>query len=70
VEVFVEEAEEFEEAPTAMEFAFRQAMGDESVDAIGGGRRRKPSRKSRKRRRSRREQEDLLDRTLEFQGEN
>jgi predicted RNA-binding protein with RPS1 domain len=69
VPVFEEEPEEFEEAPTAMEFAFRQAMGDDSVDAIGGGRRKKPSRKSRKRRRSRREQEDLLDRTLQFQGE-
>ena len=65
-----DEVEEFEEAPTAMEFAFRQAMGDDSVDAIERGRRRKSGRKGRKRRRSRREQEDLLDRTLQFQGEN
>jgi small subunit ribosomal protein S1 len=69
-EIFEEEVEEFEEAPTAMEFAFRQAMGDDSVDAIGQERGRKPSRKSRKRRRARREQEDLLDRTLHFHGEN
>ncbi len=64
------EEEEFEEVPSAMEFAFRQAMGDESVDAISYNKRKKQSRKSRKRRRSRRDQEDLLDRTLHFQGDN
>jgi ribosomal protein S1 len=65
-----EEEEVFEEVPSAMEFAFRQAMGDESVDAISYDKRRKQSRKSRKRRRSRRDQEELLDRTLNFQGDN
>ena len=65
-----EEPEEFEEAPTAMEMAFREAMGDDSVDAIGYRRRKKPAgRKGRKRRNSRRDQEELLDRTLQFQGE-
>jgi len=69
-EVFEEEPEEFEEAPTAMEMAFREAMGDDSVDAIGYRRRKKPGRKGRKRRRnSRRDQEELLDRTLHLQGE-
>jgi len=66
----VVEEEEFEEVPSAMEFAFRQAMGDESVDAIEYDNRRKQSRKSRKRKRGRRDQEDLLDRTLHFQGDN
>jgi ribosomal protein S1 len=65
-----EEEEEFEEVPSAMEFAFRQAMGDESVDAISYDKRRKQSRKSRKRRRRRRDQDELLDRTLHFQGDN
>ncbi len=65
------EEEEFEEMPSAMEFAFRQAMGDESVDAaIDYGKRRKQSRKSRKRKRTRRDQEELLDRTLHFQGDS
>ena len=64
------EEEVFEEVPSAMEFAFRQAMGDESVDAISYNKRKKQSRKSRKRRRSRRDQEELLDRTLHFQGDN
>ena len=66
------EEEEFEDVPSAMEFAFRQAMGDESVDAAisYNKRSRKQSRKSRKRRRSRRDQEELLDRTLHFQGDN
>lgn len=64
------EEEEFEEVPSAMEFAFRQAMGDESVDAISYNKRKKQSRKSRKRRRSRRDQEELLDRTLHFQGDD
>ncbi|MDX1415826.1 MAG: S1 RNA-binding domain-containing protein [Candidatus Promineifilaceae bacterium] len=67
---FEDEPEEFEEAPTAMEFAFRQAMGDDSVDEIGRHRRKKSGRKSKKRRRRRQDQEDLLDRTLHFQGEN
>jgi small subunit ribosomal protein S1 len=65
-----EEEEEYEEIPSAMEFAFRQAMGDESVDAIGYERQRKQSRKSRKRKRMRRDQDELLDRTLHFQGDN
>ncbi len=68
--VYDDEPEDLEEAPTAMEFAFRQAMGDDSVDAIGHHRRQKPGRKSRKRRRSRQDQEELLDRTLHFQGDN
>jgi len=65
-----EAEEEFEEVPSAMEFAFRQAMGDESVDAIEFDNRRKQSRKSRKRKRGRRDQDELLDRTLHFQGDN
>jgi len=69
VELFEEEPEELEDAPTAMEFAFRQAMGDESVDAIGQHRRKKSGRKSRRRRRNRQDQEELLDRTLQFQGD-
>mgnify|MGYP003702434501 CR=1 FL=1 len=64
---YEEEEEDFEEVPSAMEFAFRQAMGDESVDAMD---RRKQSRKSRKRKRGRRDQDELLDRTLHFQGDN
>jgi predicted RNA-binding protein with RPS1 domain len=66
---FEEEEEEFEEMPSAMELAFRQAMGDESVDAIGYNRQRRQSRKSRKRKRTRRDQDELLDRTLQFQGD-
>jgi ribosomal protein S1 len=67
-EVSFEEAEEeFEEVPSAMEFAFRQAMGDDSVDEYS--RRRKRSRKSRKRKRGRQDQDELLDRTLHYQGE-
>jgi len=69
VEVYENEPEEMEEAPTAMEFAFRQAMGDDSVDAIEQHRRKKSGRKPRRRRRSRQDQEELLDRTLQFQGE-
>ncbi len=70
-EIFAEEIEEFEEAPTAMEMAFREAMGDDSIDAIEnrGRRRKKSGRKGRKRRRSRRDQEELLDRTLQYHGE-
>ena len=67
--VSFEPEEEFDEMPSAMEFAFRQAMGDESVDAISYGKRKKQSRKSRKRKRSRRDQDELLDRTLQFQGD-
>ncbi len=69
VESFEEAEEEYEEVPSAMEFAFRQAMGDESVDAMGGDRRRKRSRKSRKRNRKRQDQDDLLERTRQFQVE-
>ena len=64
---FEEVEEEFEEVPSAMEFAFRQAMGDESVDDYN--RRRKRSRKSRKRKRGRQDQEDLLDRTLHYHND-
>ena len=54
VESFEEEEEEFEEVPSAMEFAFRQAMGDDAVDDYSRGRKR--SRKSRKRKRARQAQ--------------
>ncbi len=64
---FEEDEEEFEEVPSAMEFAFRQAMGDESVDNYS--KRRKRSRKSRKRKRGRQDQEDLLDRTMHYQND-
>jgi ribosomal protein S1 len=64
---FEEDEEEFEEVPSAMEFAFRQAMGDESVDDYS--RRRKRSRKSRKRKRGRPDQDELLDRTLHYQND-
>lgn len=71
-EIFEDEPEEMDESQTAMEFAFRQAMGDDSVDdAIGHRRRKKTGKKGRNtRRRNRRDQEDLLDRTLHFQGDH
>ena len=58
--------DEIEEVPTAMEVALRKAMGDEPVDSIEGqsGRKR---RKGRGRKGRRRDQDDLLDRTLEFE---
>jgi len=60
--------EELEEIPTAMEVALRRAMGDEPIDALevrSKGRRRKDRRKRR-----RQDQEDLLDRTLQFQQDS
>lgn len=60
--------EEFEEVPTAMEVALRRAMGDEAFDAMEEERGKRGKKKSRKQRRK--DQEDLLDRTLQFQGDN
>ncbi len=60
--------EDLEDIPTAMEVALRRAMGDEPIDALdvpGKGRRKKD-----RRRRRRRDQEDLLDRTLQFQQDS
>lgn len=67
-EAFEEDEEEFEEVPSAMEFAFRQAMGDDGMDEYEH-RDRKRSRKSRKRKKGRQVQDELLDRTLHYQGE-
>lgn len=58
------EEDEFEEVPTAMEFALRQALGDD-YPPTSNNRRRKQSKKSKKRqRRMRNQQDELLDRTL------
>jgi small subunit ribosomal protein S1 len=60
--------EDLEDIPTAMEVALRRAMGDEPIDALdvpGKSRRKKDRRKRR-----RRDQEDLLDRTLQFQQDS
>lgn len=67
-EPYEEFNEEIEEVPSAMEFAFRQAMGDDAVDDYSR-RNRKRSRKSRKRKRNRQDQEELLDRTLHYQND-
>lgn len=58
--------DEFEEVPTAMEVALRRAMGDESIDALEerGKRGRK---KKRTHQGQRSDQDDLLDRTLQFE---
>ena len=60
--------EEFEEVPTAMEIALRKAMGDEPIDALEaqGKRSRKKGRQNKKRQ----DQEDLLNRTMQFQHES
>lgn len=60
--------EELEDVPTAMEVALRRAMGDEPIDAIEGQSKR--GRKKNRRRRRRRDQDDLLDRTLQFQHDS
>lgn len=58
------EEEEFEEVPTAMEFALRQAFGDD-MPPSDNRRNRKPSKKRRKRQsRMRDQQDELLNRTL------
>jgi predicted RNA-binding protein with RPS1 domain len=60
--------EEYEEVPTAMEVALRRAMGDEAFDALEEERSKRGKKKSRKQRRD--DQDELLDRTLQFQGDN
>ncbi len=61
--------EEFEEVPTAMEVALRKAMGDESIDALEGQNKRN-RKKGRRKRRPSQDQEELLDRTLQFQHDS
>ncbi|MFN2136065.1 MAG: S1 RNA-binding domain-containing protein [Candidatus Promineifilaceae bacterium] len=63
-EVTEEFEEEFEEVPTAMEVALRKAMGDDSIDALEGQSKR-TGKKSKKKQRA--AQDDLLDRTLQYQ---
>ncbi len=59
-EVFdLDEEEEIEEMPTAMEYAIRQAMGDDDKGA-----RNKKKKKNRKKRRQ--DQDDIIGRTLEY----
>lgn len=64
--------EEYEDVPNAMEIAFRRAMGDEPIDELDTRKSRK--RKGRKGRKGRggrrRDQDDLLTRTLELQGDD
>lgn len=62
--------EVFEEMPTAMEIAFREAMGDDSIDAIEKEQRRRRTSKKNKRRNRRQAQEDALSRTLQLQNDN
>lgn len=61
---------DFEEAPTAMELALRKAMGDEPIDGYIDDQPRRGRRKGRNRRRRRQDQNDLLDRTLQFQHDS
>jgi len=57
--------DDFEEVPTAMEFALRQALGEDMPPSDKRRRNRKSGKKRRKRQSNmREEQEDLLDRTL------
>ena len=59
------EEEEFDEVPTAMEFALRQALGEDMPSPDNRRRSRKQGKKRRKREKNMRaQQEDLLDRTL------
>ncbi len=61
------EEEEIDDMQTAMEFALRQAMGDDSIDAISTTRYKKGRNKKKKNRRNRRyDQDDLLERTLGY----
>jgi len=60
--------EELEEIPTAMEVALRKAMGDEPVDAAIQGQKKRGRRRNRKKIRD--DQEDLLNRTLQFQQDS
>jgi small subunit ribosomal protein S1 len=61
--------EEFEEVPTAMEVALRKAMGDESVDAALQSQKNRKGQKSSKKK-SQKDQDDLLNRTLQFQHDS
>ena len=60
------EEEEIDDMQTAMEFALRQAMGDDSIDAISTTRYKKGRSKKKKNRRRRYDQDDLLERTLGY----
>lgn len=61
--------EELEEVPTAMEVALRRAMGDEPVDAAIEGQKKRNRKKDRKQKRQQ-AQDDLLNRTLQFQQDS
>jgi len=63
----LEYEEEYEEVPTAMEVALRRAMGDEAFEALEEDRSKRAKKKNRRQRRE--DQEELLDRTLQFQGD-
>lgn len=66
----LEDEMDFEEVPTAMEMALRKAMGDEPIDDVMDGQPRRGRKKGRNKRRRRRDQDDLLDRTLQFQHDS
>jgi len=61
--------EEFEEIPTAMEVALRKAMGDEPVDAVVQSQKNRGRRKNSKKK-NQKDQDDLLNRTLQFQHDS
>lgn len=67
-DTYEEEEEGIDDMQTAMEFALRQAMGDDSIDAISTTRYKKGrGNKKKKNRRNRRyDQDDLLERTLGY----
>lgn len=67
-EEIAEFEEDFEEVPTAMEVALRRAMGDEPIDALEEKARK--SRKKGRRNRQKDDQDDILDRTLQYQKES
>jgi len=61
--------EEFEEIPTAMEVALRKAMGDEPVDAVVQSQK-NPGRRKNNKKKNQKDQDDLLNRTLQFQHDS
>jgi ribosomal protein S1 len=61
--------EEFEEIPTAMEVALRKAMGDEPVDAVVQSQK-NPGRRKNSKKKNQKDQDDLLNRTLQFQHDS
>jgi small subunit ribosomal protein S1 len=61
--------EELEDVPTAMEVALRKAMGDEPVDAAMQSQKNRGRRKNKKRK-GQKDQDDLLNRTLQFQHDS